>query len=337
MQKLNIITMINRILIRIKVIQLLYAYRNNKNGVTESTASDKKQLALLVKQAEKELITSLDQTYALYHWMLQLMVELHLYAIKRIEMGMNKLRPTQEERNPNMRFINNVFSKQLTNNKALAAYVKEEGISWGEETDLIKLLYNQLIATDFYQAYMKESERSYENDKFLWRQIIKKVIIPSTALEERLEEMNLYWNDDFETVISFVEKTIKRFSEENGADQELLEKYRDAEDLEYAKKLLATAITEQSNYEKLIQKTAQNWESERIACMDMVILQAALAEIYSFPTIPINVTLNEFIEISKYYSTEKSSLFINGILDKIVTDLRNEGTLIKVGIYTANN
>ena len=100
---------------------------------------------------------------------------------------------------------------------------------------------------------------------------------------------------------------------------------------------LATAITEQSNYEKLIQKTAQNWESERIACMDMVILQAALAEIYSFPTIPINVTLNEFIEISKYYSTEKSSLFINGILDKIVTDLRNEGTLIKVGIYTANN
>ena len=110
--------MINRILIRIKVIQLLYAYRNNKNGVTESTASDKKQLALLVKQAEKELSTSLDQTYALYHWMLQLMVELHLYAIKRIEMGMNKLRPTQEERNPNMRFINNVFSKQLTNNKA---------------------------------------------------------------------------------------------------------------------------------------------------------------------------------------------------------------------------
>lgn len=328
--------MINRILIRIKVIQLLYAYRNNSsNSITDS--SDKKQLTTIAKQVEKELINSLDQTYDLYHWMLQLIVELHLYAIKRIEIGMNKLRPTEEERNPNTRFINNAFSKQLSNNKALAAYVKEQGISWQEETDLIKQLYNQLIASDFYQAYMKEADRNYEGDKFLWRQIIKKVFIPNTALEERLEEINLYWNDDFETVISFVEKTIKRFSEEKGADQELLEKFRDTEDLEYAKKLLTTAIIDQQKYEQLIQSTVQNWESERIACMDMVILQAALAEIYTFPTIPINVTLNEFIEISKFYSTEKSSLFINGILDKIATDLRNEGKLIKAGIYTKDN
>ncbi|MBR2619084.1 MAG: transcription antitermination factor NusB [Paludibacteraceae bacterium] len=328
--------MINRILIRIKVIQLLYAYRNNSsNSITDS--SDKKQLTTIAKQVEKELINSLDQTYDLYHWMLQLIVELHLYAIKRIEIGMNKLRPTEEERNPNTRFINNAFSKQLSNNKALAAYVKEQGISWQEETDLIKQLYNQLIASDFYQAYMKETDRNYEGDKFLWRQIIKKVFIPNTALEERLEEINLYWNDDFETVISFVEKTIKRFSEEKGSDQELLEKFRDTEDLEYAKKLLTTAIIDQQKYEQLIQSTVQNWESERIACMDMVILQAALAEIYTFPTIPINVTLNEFIEISKFYSTEKSSLFINGILDKIATDLRNEGKLIKAGIYTKDN
>lgn len=321
--------MINRILIRIKTIQLLFAYRINK----EQLSSSKALSATTSKKAEGELLESLNQTYELYHWILQLIIELHSYAIKRIEIGLNKLRPTDEERNPNKRFINNLFAKQLCSNKALAEFNKNNGISWSEETDLIKLLMNQITATDFYKEYMKDNTRSYENDKMLWRHIVRKVLIPSTILEERLEEMNLYWNDDFETVMSFVEKTIKRFEEEKGADQPLLEKFRDTEDIEYAKQLLKTAIYNQEEYETLIQQTAQNWESERIANMDMVIMQAAIAEINAFPTIPINVTLNEYIEISKYYSTEKSSNFINGILDKIVNNLRQEGKLIKVGAY----
>jgi N utilization substance protein B len=320
--------MINRILIRIKTIQLLFAYRINKEQLTGSKA-----LSATSQKAEGELLESLNQTYELYHWILQLIIELHNYAIKRIEIGLNKLRPTDEERNPNKRFINNLFAKQLCSNKALAEFNKNNGISWSEETDLIKLLMNQITATDFYKEYMKDNTRSYENDKMLWRHIVRKVLIPSTILEERLEEMNLYWNDDFETVMSFVEKTIKRFEEEKGADQPLLEKFRDTEDIDYAKKLLKTAIYNQEEYETLIQQTAQNWESERIANMDMVIMQAAIAEINAFPTIPINVTLNEYIEISKYYSTEKSSNFINGILDKIVNNLRQEGKLVKVGAY----
>lgn len=320
--------MINRILIRIKTIQLLFAYRINKEQLTGSKA-----LSATSQKAEGELLESLNQTYELYHWILQLIIELHNYAIKRIEIGLNKLRPTDEERNPNKRFINNLFAKQLCSNKALAEFNKNNGISWSEETDLIKLLMNQITATDFYKEYMKDNTRSYENDKMLWRHIVRKVLIPSTILEERLEEMNLYWNDDFETVMSFVEKTIKRFEEEKGADQPLLEKFRDTEDIDYAKKLLKTAISNQEEYETLIQQTAQNWESERIANMDMVIMQAAIAEINAFPTIPINVTLNEYIEISKYYSTEKSSNFINGILDKIVNNLRQEGKLVKVGAY----
>ena len=320
--------MINRILIRIKTIQLLFAYRINKEQLTGSKA-----LSATSQKAEGELLDSLNQTYELYHWILQLIIELHSYAIKRIEIGLNKLRPTDEERNPNKRFINNLFAKQLCSNKALAEFTKNNGISWSEETDLIKLLMNQITAADFYKEYMKDNTRSYENDKMLWRHIVRKVLIPSTILEERLEEMNLYWNDDFETVMSFVEKTIKRFEEEKGADQPLLEKFRDTEDIDYAKKLLKTAIYNQEEYETLIQQTAQNWESERIANMDMVIMQAAIAEINAFPTIPINVTLNEYIEISKYYSTEKSSNFINGILDKIVNNLRQEGKLVKVGAY----
>lgn len=328
--------MINRILIRIKTIQLLYAYRINKEQLSDNITKDK-ELSITAKKAETELLDSLNQTYELYHWILQLIVELHAYAIKRIEIGLNKLRPTEEERNPNKRFINNLFAKQLSENKALAAFVKENGISWSEETDLIKLLMNKITATDFYQAYMKEANRTYEDDKLLWRHIVRKVLVSSSMLEERLEEMNLYWNDDFETVMSFVEKTIKRFEESNGSDQPLLEKFRDSEDIDYAKKLLKNAISNQEEYENLIQKTAQNWESERIANMDMVIMQAALAEIKAFPTIPINVTLNEYIEISKYYSTEKSSNFINGILDKIVNDLRQEGKLIKAGVYIKEN
>ena len=320
--------MINRILIRIKTIQLLFAYRINKEQLTGSKA-----LSATSQKAEGELLESLNQTYELYHWILQLIIELHSYAIKRIEIGLNKLRPTDEERNPNKRFINNLFAKQLCSNKALAEFTKNNGISWSEETDLIKLLMNQITAADFYKEYMKDNTRSYENDKMLWRHIVRKVLIPSTILEERLEEMNLYWNDDFETVMSFVEKTIKRFEEEKGADQPLLEKFRDTEDIDYAKQLLKTAIYNQEEYETLIQQTAQNWESERIANMDMVIMQAAIAEINAFTTIPINVTLNEYIEISKYYSTEKSSNFINGILDKIVNNLRQEGKLIKVGAY----
>lgn len=323
--------MINRILIRIKAIQLLYAYRINKEQ--DSNITKEQALAVTTKKAENDLIESLSQTYELYHWILQLIVELHAYAVKRIEIGLNKLRPTEEERNPNKRFINNLFAKQLTQNKALAAYVKEHGISWSEETDLIKLLMNKITASDFYKAYMQDTNRSYESDKMLWRHIVRKVLVSSSILEERLEEMNLFWNDDFETVMSFVEKTIKRFEEANGDLQPLLPKFRDSEDIDYAKKLLRTAINNQQEYEELVQKTAQNWESERIANMDMVIMQAALAEIYAFPTIPINVTLNEYIEISKFYSTEKSSNFINGILDKIVNDLRQNGKLIKAGFY----
>lgn len=329
--------MINRILIRIKIIQLLYAYRNNKMNEGSESPLTKAQVNSIIKHAEQELIDSLNQTYDLYHYLLQLIVELHLYAVKRIEAGLNKLRPTEEERNPNRRFINNTLSKQLVANQQLAAYVKENGISWAEEGDLIKMLYNKMVEADFFKAYMQETERDYDKDKLLWRQIIKKILIPSTILEERLEEINLYWNDDFETVISFVEKTIKRFKEENGAQQELLEKYRDVEDLDYAKKLLSNAILQQSEYEKMVQSVAKNWEVERIACMDMIILQAAITEVKTFPTIPVNVTMNEFIEISKYYSTEKSSTFINGILDKIVNDLRAEGSLIKVGIFNKDN
>ncbi|MBP5319129.1 MAG: transcription antitermination factor NusB [Paludibacteraceae bacterium] len=314
--------MINRVLIRIKVIQLLYAWQLNRG---EKPA-----------MAEKELFESIEKAYELYHWLLQLSLDIKAYATKRIEIGLNKLRPTQEELHPNVRFINNLFVKQLAENEDLKAYNSDKNhpVSWEDHTDFIKDLFEGLTSTELYQDYMKETVRDYEADKMLWRKIYKKYLAGKDELLNQLEDMCLYWNDDIEIVISFVDKTIKRFSQEAGAKQPLLPLYSDPEDdQDFAKRLLGTAIKRQDEFSGWIDETAKNWEGERIATMDRIIMQAALAEMVEFPTIPISVTLNEFVEISKFYSTEKSSNFINGVLDKIASKLREEGKLIKVGAF----
>ncbi|MBO4371032.1 MAG: transcription antitermination factor NusB [Paludibacteraceae bacterium] len=314
--------MINRVLIRIKVIQLLYAWQLN--------TGDKPA------QAEKELFESIEKAYELYHWLLQLPIDIQAYATKRIEIGLNKLRPTKEEQNPNVRFINNLFVKQLATNADLIAYNNDKShpISWAEYEDFIKDLFDGLTTTELYQEYMKETTRDYDADKMLWRKIFKKYIAGNDNVLNQLEDMCLYWNDDIEIVVSFVDKTIKRFSREAGANQPLLPLYADPEDdQDFAKRLLGTAIKRQEEFNKWIDETAQNWEGERIATMDKIIMQAALAELVEFPTIPVSVTLNEFVEISKFYSTDKSSTFVNGVLDKIANKLREQGKLIKVGAF----
>lgn len=309
--------MINRVLIRVKTVQLLYANLNNPSS---------SQVL-----AENELQTSLDKTYELYHWLLQLSVDITNYAVKRIEIGLNKMRPTPEESNPNRRFINNKFAKQLAKNKELAKYVSEHGISWEENNDLVKNLYELICRSDVYKEYMAAPSSDYENDKVFWRRIYKKILMPDKSLDAQIEEINLYWNDDSETVFSFIDKTIKHFCVENEENQPLLPMYRDESDKEFAIQLYKFAIENKDEYMKWIEDTAKNWEVERIAAMDIAIMQAAIAELTHFPTIPVNVTLNEYIEISKFYSTEKSCTFINGVLDSITNKLRKENKLLKVG------
>lgn len=308
--------MINRALIRVKTVQLLYAHQTNPKNA---------------KAAESELMDSLDRTYELYHWILQLVVELHEYAIKRIEIGLNKLRPTEEEAKPNKRFINNKWSRQIVKNKQLIAYNKEHGISWEDSGDLIKNLFDAICASDIYKDYMKADKTDYADDKMAWRHILKNVIGKNEELETRLEEMNLYWNDDAEIVFSFVEKTIKQAQPDDTEDAPLQPMYRNEDDKDFATDLYKYALEGLDRYTAMIVETARNWDAKRIAPMDYAIMQAALAELTHFPTIPVNVTLNEYIEISKFYSTEKSANFINGILDNIVNKLRKEGSLLKVG------
>jgi len=183
---------------------------------------------------------------------------------------------------------------------------------------------------------MNEPTNSYDNDRELWRKIFKKCILGNEEIEAALEEHCIYWNDDIDIVVSFILKTIKKFDQANGNQQPLLPMFKDNEDREFASKLFRSAILHIEEYKSLIDEHTKNWEVDRIAFMDVVIMEIALAELINFPTIPINVTLNEYIEISKTYSTEKSSTFINGVLDNIVTQLKKDNKLIKAKFLSPN-
>lgn len=307
--------MINRVLIRIKAVQMMYAYYQSGNKD-------------LVK-AEKEFFFSLEKAYELYHYLLQLILAVTQYGQQRIDTARNKYLPSDEERNPNTRFIDNRFAAQLAENKSLNHYINNSGMSWVNNDAFVKSVFDQLVTQDFYLEYMQAPEVTYEDDKELWRKVFKRMLLVSEDLCEVLEEQSIYWNDDLEIVITFVMKTIKRFDASKGVDMELLPMYKDDSDREYASTLFRGAILHGDQYRALIEEATKNWELERLALMDLYILQMALAEILEVEGVPVNVSLNEYIDIAKVYSTQKSGTFVNGILDQVVTTLREQNKLFK--------
>ena len=307
--------MINRVLIRLKVIQVIYAYYQNGGKNLEA--------------AEKELFYSLSKAYDLYKYLLTLMIEVTQFADRRIDNRRNKLRPTYEDLNPNTRFIDNAFMAQLMQNTQLEEFRANQKRTWDDEGDFVKHLFEQIEQTKIYQEYMAKETLTYEDDRELWRKLYRSTIAQNETIDEILEEQSLYWNDDKAIVDTFVLKTIKRFEPENGAEQELMPEYKDDEDKEFARKLLRASIANAEAYRKLMENNAKNWDMERFAFMDILIMQVALAEIFAFPSIPVSVSLNEYVEIAKMYSTPKSGSFINGMLDSIVNQLRSENKLNK--------
>lgn len=286
--------------------------------------------------AEKELFHSIEKTYDLYYHLLQLSIEITRFAADRIETKRNKLRPTPEDLDPNTRFIDNAFVAQLSTNIQFNEYLQEHKLSWVNDSEIIKVLFEEIIATDFFSEYMNAPANDYAADKDVWRKIFKKVILQSEDLDDSIQDQNIYWTDDIEMVVSFIIKTIKRFDVTKGDEQPLLPMFKDEEDAEFASKLLRIVLTKGSAFREMIDVNTKNWELDRIAFMDIVIMEVALAELMNFPTIPVNVTLNEYIEIAKTYSTEKSGTFINGVLDNIVGQLKNENKLIKVVMFSDN-
>jgi N utilization substance protein B len=280
--------------------------------------------------AEKELFFSLSKAYDLYNYLLILMITLKNYAIKRMEATKSKMIPLlEEEQKFHIKFIENKFIKQLESNVQLTEFVIAQKKTWDSEMIFIKELYESVIESDVYKEYISDSGSSYESDKHFWRKIYKQFIFNNESLDQVLEEQSLYWNDDKEIVDTFVLKTVKRFDEAQGAGQPLLPEFKDEEDREFAGRLFRRTIQNEEYYRYLISENTKNWDFERVAFMDVIIMQCAIAEILSFPNIPISVSLNEYVEIAKLYSTLKSGGFVNGTLDGIVKRLKKEGKLNK--------
>lgn len=323
--------MINRTLLRIKVIQILYSYYKNKENETPELES-----------AQNELIESTDKTYELYHYFFLFIIKITEYVQKLAK----KKASTSEAY---VKLANNLFVKQLTKNKQLLAYFDEHDVDWANKTEdnelfwdiqieeqqnnLIKEIVPQILELEEFSKYNETKENSYVEDKEIWRSILRKTVSDSESIGRELEDMSIYWNDDAADVISFVSKTIRNFDEANGEDQELLPQFRDKEDLEFAMKLLKQSIYDEADYRKMIFERTKNWDADRVAFLDTIIMQTALAEICTFPTIPVNVTINEYIEIAKSYSTAKSGIFINGLLDAIAKELIESKKVNKV-VYT---
>jgi N utilization substance protein B len=307
--------MINRILIRIKVLQIVFAFYQTGN-------SD-------LKVAENELMLSLRRSYDLYHYFLLLIVEVTRMHERIIDVRKNKFRPSAEEMNPDVRLLNNRLALQISKNEALLKYNKEHGISWVDDTDFIKKILDLILKSDIYAKYICNTEDSFEIDRDFWKHVFKHLISNNSFVDDYLEEKSIYWNEDVEIIESFVIKTIKRFDERLGSKNELMPMFNNNSDYEFVIKLFRQSLLHGDEYRIMIEKHSKNWESERLASMDIVIMQVAIAELLNFPGIPITVTLNEYIDAAKFYSTPKSGSFVNGVLDSIVDELRKENKLFK--------
>jgi N utilization substance protein B len=299
------------------VLQMLYAYYSSEEKSISKT--------------EKDLFFCIDKSYDLYHYLMALVIEIADYAENRIEIKKNKLQPTEEDLHPNTKFIDNQVIQQLRSNNQLNKYIDQKKLSWKDNEGLIKDLYLMMVEWDLYKNYMANENSSFVDDRKFVEKLFSKIILISENLYIILEEQSIFWNDDVEFVVSMIVKTIKQFNELTDPNHALMPLYKDQEDYDYAKNLIRKSIINHDELRELINEHAQNWDMERIAFMDILIMQLAISEFLYFPSIPTKVSMNEYIELSKYYSTEKSRNFINGVLDKTLKDLKKEGKINKVG------
>ena len=306
--------MINRELIRIKVVQLTYAYYQNGNKNIET--------------AEKELLFSLSKAYDLYNYLLALIVGITHESRRHLEVAQSRAKREGTEM-PSQKFAYNRFALQLEENKMLNEFLETKKMNWDDEPEFLKKIYTQITESPIYEEYMNAPEDDYATDRELWRKLYRTLIQDNADLESLLEEQSLYWNDDKEVVDTFVLKTIKRFEEKNQSKQELLPEYDNEEDKDYARKLFRATIMNADEYQRFMSEASRNWDFSRLAYMDIVIMQIAIAEMMTFPSIPVNVSINEYVEIAKLYSTPRSGGYINGMLDAIARHLIQTGKLLK--------
>ncbi len=305
---------------RIKVVKALYAYFQANEGGSVG-----------IKTSRKNLRASIDRTYDLYFQMLWLIVEIRRYAEGRIELGRNKHLPTPEERNPNTKFIENELTGRLEESDVVVDYLKKHKLGWTNYPELIKEMYGVLIASDYYKKYMDGGRGDFAQDVEVVRDFYSSTAIEENELLEAvLEEQSVLWNDDLGFALVMVVKTLERVREKQ-TDIPALPQFKSDDDPVFADTLLVEAIESYDDNLRLVQQFTHNWDIERIALVDNLIMTTAIAELTLFPDIPVKVTLDEYIEIAKYYSTPGSNSFINGVLDKVIETLTAEGRINKHG------
>ena len=308
--------MLSRRVLRTKVVKAVYAHTQCE-GITPAAS-------------EKNLVLSIDRAYDLYFHLLALVPEIAEYAAERIRIGENKKLPTYDDLHPNRKFVENKVVVRLAEDEGLQAELKSRKISWANHRDLIVALYNALIRQPFYQKYMLSEERSFRQDAQLVSDIYMTMLEEFEPLESALEEQSVLWNDDLGYLLTMVSRTVLSMREGHEAIK-MMPQFKSEEDLDYAKSLLRNSIASYDRISLLLDNAMNNWDIERVALMDKIILVTAIAEAENFPSIPVRVTMNEYIDIAKCYSTESSGGFINGILDKIIARLTDEGKIVKSG------
>ena len=313
--------MINRTLVRTKVVQTLFAHYSGNDHTALS--------------ARKTLLNKFSSTYSLYMMMLSFADELTTYANEQISENKKRAAVLHQTYNANRNFANNRVAQQIFNNRLLRNYMENENLRWDTGMAAVESTYKKLLEAPFYKEFMALEKPSYEDEKTLWRKIYGSLLLASADLSSVLEEMEVAldhegWTTDMDMVITYVIKTIKRFKEEDTDELPLLEMFDSEEEFAFAKDLLQWSIEQTEENKQLISKALQNWEADRVAYMDQIILLVALAEIRKCNEIALEISMNEYIEISKEYSSDKSYVFINGVLNKVVNDLRADNQLFKV-------
>ncbi|RYZ97639.1 MAG: transcription antitermination factor NusB [Sphingobacteriaceae bacterium] len=310
--------MLNRRHLRVKVLQSLYAYHQSSNRD--------------IKQHQKNLLGSIDSVFEMYIWMLSLIAEVVAFAANDAEERANKHLPTAEDLKPNLKILTNRFVQSLNENKEYLAAEKKYKISWDFEPELSKTLFNLLKAAPEYKEYQEKTDDSLHSDKDIIKFIFKKVILKSSLAEQVFEDKFIVWPVDKDVLQALIAKTFKNFSNDNYQLNKLAEVTGNwEEDREFIINLFDESVRHDEEYQALIAAKTQNWEPERIAMMDTLLMKMALTEFLNFASVPVKVTINEYLEISKEFSTPKSNSFINGILDKILIELKSENKIKKTG------
>lgn len=314
--------MLNRRHIRIKVLQALYA-------AIQSEETD-------VYIGKKKLMEKFDKIYDLAIYQISFFEEIRNFAENRLEEAKKKNYPTQEELNPNTRFINNRLLNQIRDNKFYQNKVDEIAPNWATEPEMIRNVFYKIHESELYKNYMSDDESTYKLDKEFAIDIFESVILPYESLHAFFEEKNLHWSDDYHLSAEVVMMIFTSYKSGWDEYRKLPTLFKDdseevSQDRAFAKELFGLVLNNRDAFDLLIKPKVKNWEMDRLATIDRILIEMALAEVINMPTIPIKVSLNEYIELSKYFSTPKSKVFINGILDHIVADLKTQGKIKKQG------